>query len=187
MHLDAAAGNGARESLQGGGGPNRELWPRDSVLQQCGSGVPGVMISVSGKLPRILGLARAELIAAARLFARLSGERVGETFRDVTVIVQDDAASDEVHRAIMGVEGATDVITQRYEAIPPEPPGVYGEIYVNAERAVSAAPKRKNWSPAKEFLLYVAHGFDHLSGADDHTPSGYAAMRRRELSWLRQA
>lgn len=142
------------------------------------------MITVSGRLPKALGLSRASLVAAAKRFARLSGERVGEIFRDVAIIVQDDAASDEVHRAIIGVEGATDVITQRYEAMPPEPPGVYGELYVNAERAMKAAPKRKGWSPAKEFLLYVAHGFDHLSGADDLTPSGYAAMRRRELSWL---
>ena len=26
---------------------------------------------------------------------------------------------------------------------------------------------------------------DHLSGADDLTPEGYAGMRRRELGWLR--
>ena len=34
-------------------------------------------------------------------------------------------------------------------------------------------------------LLYIAHGMDHLSGADDHSERGYLAMRRRELSWLR--
>lgn len=143
------------------------------------------MITVSGSIPRTLGISKARLLCAARYFAARSGARIGEKFRDVAIVVQDDASSDEVHRAIMGVAGATDVITQRYEAIPPEKPGVYGEIYVNADRALAAAPKRKNWSPAHEFLLYVAHGFDHLSGADDHTPLDYASMRRRELSWLR--
>jgi len=30
----------------------------------------------------------------------------------------------------------------------------------------------------------VAHGMDHLSGADDLTPADYDRMRRRELAWL---
>ena len=68
--------------------------------------------------------------------------------------------------------------------MPGEEPGVYGELYVNCARALSAAPKRKGWSPAKELLLYVAHGMDHLSGADDHSSRDRAAMRRRELRWL---
>ena len=82
--------------------------------------------------------------------------------------------------------GATDVITQGYEAIPPEPDGVYGELYVNADMATRAAPSRRGWSAAKELLLYVAHGMDHLSGADDHSPEDYWKMRRRELRWIRE-
>jgi ssRNA-specific RNase YbeY (16S rRNA maturation enzyme) len=69
--------------------------------------------------------------------------------------------------------------------MPPEPDGVYGELYVNGDRAVAAAPPRAGWSPAKELMLYIAHGMDHLSGADDATPSERAAMRRRELGWIR--
>ena len=91
-----------------------------------------------------------------------------------------------MHRAIMGIAGATDVITQAYDAIPPEEPGLFGELFVNTDQALRAAPKRRGWSPAKELLLYIAHGMDHLSGADDHAPADYARMRRRELSWLRQ-
>ena len=90
-----------------------------------------------------------------------------------------------MHRAIMGIAGATDVITQAYDAIPPEEPGLFGELFVNTDQALRAAPRRRGWSPAKELLLYVAHGMDHLSGADDHAPADYARMRRRELSWLR--
>ena len=86
--------------------------------------------------------------------------------------------------AIMGVDGATDVVTQAYDAIPPEPPGLLGELFVNVDQARRAAPRRRGWSPAKELLLYVAHGMDHLSGADDHAPADYRRMRRRELSWL---
>jgi probable rRNA maturation factor len=86
----------------------------------------------------------------------------------------------------MDVCGATDVITQRYDAMPGEEPGVYGELYVNVERAVSAAPAREGWSAEKELLLYVAHGMDHLSGEDDLDDAGRMRMRRRELKWLKE-
>ena len=68
--------------------------------------------------------------------------------------------------------------------MPPEEPGLYGELFVNTDQALRAAPKRKGWSPAKELLLYVAHGMDHLSGADDCAEADYNRMRRRELKWL---
>lgn len=145
-----------------------------------------VEIEIDGRIPKALSLTRGTLASAAKYFAGRSARRCGLAFRRVVIIVQDDGASAEVHEAVMGVAGATDVITQRYDAMPPEPEGVYGELYVNAERALSAAPKRPGWSPAKEFLLYVAHGMDHLSGADDHSPRDYALMRRRELKWLHE-
>ena len=144
------------------------------------------VIHVEGALPRRLGLARAELKKAAQAFAAKSSARARVPFRKVTVVLQDDAFSAETHAAINGAEGPTDVTTQAYDAIPPEPAGVYGELYVNVDQAVRAAPARRGWSAAKELLLYVAHGMDHLSGADDRTPADYARMRRRELGWLRQ-
>ena len=141
-------------------------------------------IEVSGTVPKTFGLAKAQVAAAARFFAAQSCARVGGTWHEVVVHLVRDAASDELHRAIMGVEGATDVITQAYDAVPPEKPGLYGELFVNTDQALRAAPKRKRWSPAKELLLYVAHGMDHLSGADDCAESDYNRMRRRELKWL---
>lgn len=144
-------------------------------------------IAIDGTLPKALALPRAELRAKAAAFAARSSARIGVAFRAVTVIVQDDASSDAAHRAIMGVEGETDVITQGYDAMPGEPEGVYGELYVNVDQAVRAAPRRPGWSVARELLLYVAHGMDHLSGADDFAPADYARMRRRELGWLRAA
>ena len=141
-------------------------------------------IAIDGKLPRALGLRKTELKAAAESFAAKSAARIGVPFRAVTIILQNDLSSAEVHEAINGVSGPTDVITQRYDAMPGEDEGVYGELYVNADQALRAAPKRSSWSPAKELLLYVAHGMDHLSGADDLMSSDYDRMRRRELSWL---
>ena len=142
-------------------------------------------IAIDGNLPRTLGLKKSELKAAAAFFAEKSSSRIGVPFRAVTVILQDDSFSAEVHEAINGAKGPTDVITQRYDAMPGEADGVYGELYVNVSQALRAAPNRCGWSSAKELLLYVAHGMDHLSGADDLAPADYDRMRRRELAWLR--
>lgn len=142
-------------------------------------------IEIEGSLPKSIRLLKSHLRAAAAFFARRSSERIGQMFQTVTVILQDDAFSAEVHLAINGAEGATDVVTQPYDPLPGEPEGIYGELYVNVQRAIDAAPSRKGWSPAKELLLYVAHGMDHLSGADDFSPADYARMRRRELGWIK--
>ena len=142
-------------------------------------------IEVTGAVPKDFGLTKAGVKRAAAFFAARSRARVGGTWHEVVVHLVRDAASDDLHRAIMGIAGATDVITQAYDAIPPEPPGLSGELFVNVDRARRAAPQRRGWSAAKELLLYIAHGRDHLSGADDHAPRDYAAMRRRELGWLR--
>lgn len=141
-------------------------------------------VTVDGTLPRKLGLTKSGLKRAAAFFAAKSSARIGVPFRAVTVVLQDDDFSAEVHLAINGAEGPTDVITQRYDAMPGEAEGVYGELYVNVDQALRVAPKRRGWSPAKELLLYVAHGMDHLSGADDLKPRDYDRMRRRELNWL---
>ena len=155
----------------------------------CGTTVKSVRCSVmvDGTLPQGLGLTKAQLKAAAALFAEKSSSRIGVPFRAVTVILQDDAFSAEVHEAINGAKGPTDVITQRYDAMPGEEEGVYGELYVNVDQALRVAPERRGWSPAKELLLYVAHGMDHLSGADDLNPRDYDRMRRRELRWLNES
>ena len=147
----------------------------------------GCEVKIEGRVPRAVGLTKAELKSAAVFFAEKSGARIGVPFRAVTVILQDDAFSAEVHEAINGAKGPTDVITQRYDAMPGEAEGVYGELYVNTDQALRVAPKRRGWSPAKELLLYVAHGMDHLSGADDLKPRDYDRMRRRELRWLNES
>ena len=143
-------------------------------------------VGVVGTVPKSFGISVAELRRAASFFAMRSRARIGNPrWNEVTVMLVRDAESDEAHRAIMGVAGATDVITQAYDSIPPEPEGLCGELIVNTDQALRAAPKRMGWSAAKELLLYVAHGMDHLSGADDHSERGYRAMRRRELAWMR--
>ena len=142
-------------------------------------------VKIEGTLPKAFGLTKRELQAFATKFADASSRRIRIPFNDISVILQDDSFSAEVHLAINGAEGPTDVITQRYDPMPGEKAGIYGELYVNCDRALKAAPRRRNWNAAKELLLYIAHGMDHLSGADDLTPAEYQTMRRRELSWLK--
>lgn len=147
---------------------------------------PSCRISVEGALPRGIGVTKKEVASFARLLAGKASSFAAEPFREVVIVLQDDEFSAVTHEAINGVSGPTDVTTQRYDAMPGEESGVYGELYVNACRAMASAPRRKTWSPAKELLLYIAHGMDHLAGADDRGERQYAAMRRRELKWLRE-
>ena len=126
-------------------------------------------------------LKRLAVALAERAQARLPDE---PPWQEVTIHLLDDAGIAPINAAILAHAGATDVITQRYEAIPGEPAGLVGELFVNVERAVRAAPRRAGWSRDRELALYLAHGFDHLTGADDGTPAERARMRRRELGWL---
>ena len=145
-----------------------------------------VGVSVRGRLPAVFRVSRAEVRRAAAYFAERSNRRVGRpVWHEVAVYLVGDRLSDEVHRALIGESGATDVVTQADDAIPPEAPGLYGELFVNVDQAIRVAPRRRNWNADKELLLYIAHGMDHLSGADDHSEAGYRAMRRRELGWIR--
>jgi len=140
-------------------------------------------ISITGVLPRRAGIGRRELAAAARYFAGMASRRAGKPFAAVSIILQNDAESAAAHVSVMDVAGPTDVITQPFDPMPGEEDGVYGELYVNCDRAVSEGSRRGR-TPAGELLLYVAHGMDHLSGADDALEAGRRAMRRRELGWV---
>ncbi|MFZ4394956.1 MAG: rRNA maturation RNase YbeY [Kiritimatiellia bacterium] len=122
----------------------------------------------------------------ADLAALAAASRGARPWLEVTVLLTDDAGMAPLNLRIMRHAGSTDVITQRYEALPGEPEGVYGELLVNVERAWQVGGRRRDWSASRELALYIAHGCDHLNDADDTTPAGYQRMRRRELSWLRQ-
>ena len=128
---------------------------------------------------------------------------------EVNVYLLDDDSIDPVHVAVQGIAGSTDVITQRYEAIPGEPEGLAGEIFVNLQCACHEGERSQEsgvrsqesgvrsqgaggrnqeeenqWSIDKELALYIAHGCDHLTDAEDESEEGFQAMRQRELAWL---
>jgi probable rRNA maturation factor len=117
----------------------------------------------------------------AKLAAQLEAADPDTRWEEVTVLLTDDEGITQYNREFFGKDRPTDVISFRCEAIPGEE-GATGDLIVNVERAVQEGPAHDGVNA--ELALYIAHGFNHLSGADDDTPARRAAMRRTELSRL---
>ncbi len=97
-------------------------------------------------------------------------------------MLTDDEGITQTNRDFLDKDHPTDVITFRYDPIPGEEPVATGDLIVNVECAHREGPKHEGVKA--ELELYIAHGFDHLSGADDATDTQRAAMRETELRWL---
>jgi rRNA maturation RNase YbeY len=109
------------------------------------------------------------------------------TWGDISLILFDDEAMTQLNRRCFGRNETTDVISFRYGCIPGDPPAhCCGEVIVNAQQARRYGSGRKG-GVMRELALYIAHGCDHLTGADDNTRPKRLSMRRRELHWLRLA
>jgi ssRNA-specific RNase YbeY (16S rRNA maturation enzyme) len=114
-------------------------------------------------------------------------------WRDVRLLLADDAGMAECNRRSMHHEGPTDVITLRYAPVPGTG-GAAAELVVNLQRASEEGRLRRRtsgrktlWDAQHELALYLAHGCDHLAGAEDDTVPNRRRMRRRELKWLGSA
>ncbi|MEI6647084.1 MAG: rRNA maturation RNase YbeY [bacterium] len=124
------------------------------------------------------------LTTLAKKMAMIAQKRTpDDVWQEVTIHLLTDESIAPINQALMNHEGATDVITQRYDACPGEPDGLIGELFINVQRACTI-PRAKGWTQQQELALYLAHGFDHLTGADDATVQERAVMRRRERRWL---
>ena len=119
---------------------------------------------------------------AAQLGNCLAAADPNTLWGDITVVLTDDRGITQPNREFFGKDRSTDVISFRYDPIPGEEPAATGDLIVNVECAVREGAAREGADA--ELALYIAHGFDHLSGADDDTPSRRAAMRRTEKRWL---
>ena len=102
---------------------------------------------------------------------------------EVTVVLTDDEGITRPNREFFGKDRPTDVISFRYDPVPGEESAATGDLIVNVECALREGPAHNG--PDAELALYIAHGFDHLSGADDDTPQKRAAMHRTEKRWLK--
>ena len=101
---------------------------------------------------------------------------------EISIVLTDDAGITQPNREFFGKNRPTDVISFRYDPIPGEENGVTGDLIVNVECALREGPAHDGADA--ELALYIAHGFDHLSGAEDDTPQKRAAMQRTEKRWL---
>ncbi len=102
----------------------------------------------------------------------------------LTVVLVGHRAMAAWNEAALGHEGTTDVITMRYRSLPGEARGWRGEIILNTEQANDEGANRPG-GVARELALYLAHGCQHLSGADDASPAERRAMSVRQNRWLR--
>lgn len=97
----------------------------------------------------------------------------------------DDDGITRTNREYFGKNRPTDVISFRYEPIPGEEDTWSGDLVINVDRAVQIGPEHDGID--YELALYLAHGFDHLSGAEDDTDYKRKKMRATETAWLKQA
>lgn len=126
-------------SLHGGTGPELELMNRQRV----------VVVDMDW----MSAAARLGLVACWRV-ARARGGALAH-MHEVGVTLVSDRKIAALHREFMGIPGPTDVITFQH-----------GEIVVSVETAMRVARER-GISMHGEIVLYVVHGFLHLSGMDD--------------------
>ena len=119
-----------------------------------------------------------------KLADNLSQLDTDSTWTEVTLVLTDDAGITQPNREFFGKDRPTDVISFRYDPIPGEEETASGDLVVNVECALREGPTHDG--PDAELALYIAHGFNHLSGADDNTPARRAAMRRTEMRWLKE-
>lgn len=126
----------------------------------------------------------AHIHALASALARLAFSRLPpDVWGDITVTLTDDTGIQTYKEAAFGIREITDVVTIHYTPSPADPMHE-GEIFVNVQRAFERQATTE-WTCYHELALYIAHGFDHLTGANDHTPEKRKAMRQREKRWLK--
>ena len=127
-----------------------------------------------------------KLATLARFFLDQAGCLKPECpWGEVAVVLTDDAGIASVNRTFLDHARATDVITFALSPMPGGDVGTCGEIYLNVERVLEEGACRGG--ATDELALYLAHGCDHLTGANDRTVREQRRMRRRELLWIQRA
>lgn len=101
---------------------------------------------------------------------------------EISIALLDDSGIAPVNALHLDRPSPTDVISFAYPPTSAESEWG-GEVLVNVEMAVREGEARGD--VPRELALYLAHGCDHLGGADDRSDAERARMRRRELRWLR--
>ena len=106
------------------------------------------------------------------------------TWSELSVLFCDDEAITQLKQQYFGLNEATDVISFRYDPLPGET-GLTGEVIINVEQALRIGPQHDGIP--SELALYLAHGCDHLTGAEDKTDEGRRQMHDRDRAWVAAA
>jgi rRNA maturation RNase YbeY len=135
---------------------------------------------------RIRSIRRTPLIALAHFLADCAFAPGTLRPIEITLTLVDHEHIRPLKQRYWKQDVTTDVIAFTYEAPPPALAGAaIGDLIVNVQQAIDVGPRLGG--ETHELALYLAHGLDHLTGADDNTPARRRAMRQRELGWLRRA
>ena len=133
---------------------------------------------------------------AALFMDRVARALPGVRWGELTLILADDSGVRHINKQCLGRDETTDVLSLRYAPIPGEETQHCAELIINVQRAIESGqkpstPTRDSSTVPRgecgELALYIAHGCDHLTGADDGDRRSRSRMRRRELRWLRLA
>ena len=119
------------------------------------------------------------------LGGRLEAATAPDRWSEVGIVLVDDGGITQTNREYFAKNRPTDVISFRYDPVPGEDPAWSGDLVVNVDRAVQAGPEHQGAD--YELALYIAHGFDHLTGAEDDTDAKRRKMRATETAWLKRA
>ena len=119
------------------------------------------------------------------LGGKLAAKTAPEVWDEISILLVDDEGITQTNREYFGKKRPTDVISFRYDPVPGEDDRLGGDLLINVDRAVLEGTARGKVD--YELALYIAHGFDHLSGAEDDTPEKQKKMRATETAWLRKA
>ncbi|HEY5653500.1 MAG TPA: rRNA maturation RNase YbeY [Pontiella sp.] len=107
-----------------------------------------------------------------------------EQWSEVCIILTNDNGITLPNRDYFNKDRPTDVISFRYDPVPGEDESLSGDLIINVERAVKVGDEHNGID--YELALYIAHGFDHLSGAEDDTDEKQKAMHATETAWLEE-
>lgn len=135
---------------------------------------PRVVITSSQSALRVPRKRLTELVA---FVAAAEGVRIAQV--DLAVVAGAEIAA--LNRRYLDHRGATDVIS--FDLSDPNDRGVVVQLVVCGDWAVQRGPLH-GYRPQHELMLYVIHGLLHLTGHDDTTVRGRAAMHARQEQLL---
>jgi probable rRNA maturation factor len=119
------------------------------------------------------------------LGTKLESTSAPDRWDEVCIVLVDDTGITQTNREYFGKNRPTDVISFRYDPVPGEEEAWSGDLIINVDRAVQVGPDHNGID--YELALYIAHGFDHLSGAEDDSDEKHQNMRATETAWLKEA